>query len=104
MAKSIYKRKEHTDAKNVTAKQNPQSKTTTTQKVTIKSNYNAKNVSEAQKRQEKTKDTSKITDGKSNISEATSPTETCTSTPRFEAKSRFNSKPKILYVADSVGH
>ena len=30
--------------------------------------------------------------------------QSATSTPKLKAKSRFNSKPKILFVADSVGH
>ena len=102
MAKTNYKRKkEHMVVKNVTATQKFK---TTTNPTESKHSKSAKLVNGAQKLEEKTKCTSKTTKENSNVYESTSSSESATSTPKFEAKSRFNSKPKILYVADSVGH
>ena len=107
MAKISYKKKkEQLGVKNVNTAQKFHTTTNPTQKVTTESKHSksAQLVNGAQKLEETTECTSKTTKENSNVYESTSSSESATSTPKFETKSRFNSKPKILYVADSVGH
>ena len=91
-----HKKIKHKVAKSVKATQQLEPSHETTHKVSTKNKKNVMCASGAPiltNKQSNTKSTVNISKGK---------TKTITSSP--QAKSRFNLKPKILYVADSVGH
>ena len=94
-------------AKSVEATRQLQPSHTTTHKVITKSRQNDMRASEAPiitNKQPNTKSTSNISKEKPKTVPNIPQVEKDTSTTRSEVKSSFNLKPKLLYVADSVGH